>query len=149
MTIDKSALKTRMLELEHEELDHAIEHYEAFLRESRLGEGESHTRDDYASARVNADLAHAFDHPVHEHQAKIDLIESTDFGPRTEVALGAAVKFGGKRFVVVTSTRRFTVDGKEVMGISTESPVFKAMKGLSAGDSFTLNGREITLEEVY
>ncbi|PIE10272.1 MAG: hypothetical protein CSA72_09015 [Rhodobacterales bacterium] len=138
-----------MLELEHDELDHAIEHYEAFLKGSRLDGREAHDRDEYAVARLNADLAHSFDEPVHEHQAKIELIEHTDFGPKTEVERGAAVKFNGRRFLVVTSTRRFTVDGKEVMGISMDSPVFKAMKGLSAGDSFTLNGREITLEEVY
>lgn len=149
MTVDKNALKARLLELEHDELDHAIEHYEAYLKDSRLDDRETHDRDDYATARLNADLAHSFDHPVHEHQAKIDLIESTDFGPKDKVERGTAVRFGGKRFVVVTSTRRFELDGKEFMGISTESPVFKAMQGLKAGDSFALGGREITLEAVY
>lgn len=147
--INKATIKSRMLELEHDELDHAIEHYEAFLKDSRLDGREGHDRDEYASARTNADLAHSFDHPVHEHQAKIELIENTDFGPKTTVEQGAVVKFGGKRFVVVTSTRRFTVDGKEAMGISLDSPAYKAMKGLEQGEEFTLNGRDIMLEEVY
>lgn len=149
MTIDKNAIKARMLELEHDELDHAIEAYEAYFHDSHLIAGETHDRDDEAMARMNADLAHSFDHPVQEHQAKIALIEDTDFGPKSEAERGAVVRFGGKLYVIATSTRRFTCGTQEFMGISMDSPAFQALKGLSTDESFTLNGREILIEGIW
>lgn len=146
--IDKTALKARMLELEQAELDHAVEHYEQFLKDARLDEREAHDRDEYAAARMNADLAHAFDHPVHEHEAKISVIKKLDFGPKTEVAQGAVIGFSGRHFVVAVSTRRFEFAGQEYMGISVDSPLYKKIAGLVAGDKFSMGGAEITLDEV-
>lgn len=147
--IEKSVLKARMTQLEQDELDHAIEHYEAFLADAKVDAREAHSQDDYATARQNADLADAFDHPIHDHRAKLELIEALDFGPKTQAEPGAVVGWAGRHFVVSTSTRRFSCDGLEFMGISQDAPVYKAIKGLSAGDEFTLNGRCMVLDEVY
>lgn len=146
--MDKLALKARMLKLEHEELDHAVEHYEAFLSDSRLDEREAHDRDEYAAARQNADLAHAFDHPVHEHEAKIAVLEDMEFSPKSEVSQGAVIGFSGRVFVVSVSTRRFTFEGQEMMGISIESPLYKKIAGLQEGDTFDMAGKDITLDMV-
>lgn len=149
MKIDKDAIKNRMLALEHAELDHALEAHDSFRQDSHLSDRETHDRDDEAMARMNADLAHSFDHPVHEHKAKITLISKTDFGPKTTAERGAVVRFGGNHYVIVTSTQRFRVGEIELMGISLDSPAFRAMKGLGAGDIFSLNGREFTLDHVW
>lgn len=144
----KQAIRTRMLALEEDELTTAIAHYERFLAEARLSDRETHDTSDLAEARENADLAAAFDHPVHTHQAKIDAIEATDFSVTDRVRAGAILGFGGRHFVVAVSTVRFDCDGVTYMGISTQSPIYKAMEGLRAGDTATFNGREITLDSV-
>lgn len=144
----KTALAARMLELEEAELASAREHYDKFLRDSRLDEREAHDTTDLAEARENADLAAAFDHPVHTHQAKIDAIKATDFAPTDTVRPGAVVGFGGRHFVVCVSTAKFDCNGATYMGISTQSPIYRAMADLSVGESFAFNGREVTLDEV-
>ena len=152
MAEDRAALKRaihdKMLALEEAELATAVEHYERFLADSQLSGREQHDNSEIAEARENADLAAAFDHPVHTHQAKISAIEATDFSETDTVRPGAVVGFNGKRFVVAVSTVRFECEGQTYMGISTQSPIYKAMDGLQAGDSFTFNGREIELDEV-
>ncbi len=145
----KQAIRARLMALEEAELATAKAHYASFLKESRLDGRESHDKDDIADARENADLAAAFDHPVHTHQAKIDVIESTDFSLTDQVRPGALVAFNGGHFVVVVSTARFDCDGVTYMGISTQSPIYKAIKGLEAGDTFAFNGREMTLDAVF
>lgn len=144
----KLLLAQRMIALEEAELDAAREHYAHFLRDSRLDERETHDTTDLAEARENADLAAAFDHPVHAHKAKIDAIRATDFSPADVVRPGAAVAFGGRNFVVCVSTGKFDCEGRTYMGISVQSPIYRAMAGLAAGEVFDFNGREIEIDEV-
>lgn len=151
-TSDRAALKQQirdgLMALEAEELASAKAHYQAFLQDSALGHREVHDKDDVVASRENADLAAAFDHPVMAHHAKIDVIENMDFALTDTVAPGAAVSFGGRNFIIAVSTAQFQVADQSYMGISTDSPIYKAMAGLGAGDSFTFNGREITLDDV-
>ncbi|HKL69889.1 hypothetical protein [Salibaculum sp.] len=144
----KTELRDRMMALEAEELRAARDHYEAFLKDSRLAENEPHERDEMAAARVAADLAHGFDDPIHDHEAKIDALESLDIGPSTEVGPGAVVTLNGRHFIIAVSTRRFDCGGVTYMGISQESPIYKKMVGLKAGESFDQNGIEMVIDEV-
>ena len=145
----KLAVRNKLMALEEAELADAIAHYEAFLHDSALDDREAHDKDEIAVSRENADLAAAFDTPVQTHHAKIDVIENLDFALKDEVEPGAVVSFNGRHFIVAVSTTRFDVEGRTYMGISTQSPIYNAMKGLSEGDSFTFNGREMTLDEVF
>ena len=145
----KQALRTKMLSLEAAELETAIDHYERFLSEAKLDGREQHDNSDIAEARENADLAAAFDHPVKDHHAKIDVLENMDFTVTDTVEPGAVVRFGGRYVVVSVSTGAFDLEGVTYMGISPQSPIFKAMRGLSAGDRFAFNGRDVEIEEVF
>lgn len=144
----KKAVHDKMLSLEEAELATAQAHYQSFLHDAVLDDREGHDKDDIAVSRESADLAAAFDHPVHTHQAKIEAIESTDFSVTDTVRPGAVVAFNGRHFVVAVSTSRFDCGGVTYMGISTQSPIYRALDGLKAGEVFTHNGREFTLDDV-
>ncbi|QBF32992.1 hypothetical protein [Thalassococcus sp. S3] len=145
----KQAVYDKMFALETAELETAIAHYEAHLKGSRLDPTESHDTDEISDARESADLAAAFDQPVQTHHAKVDVLENIDFSVTDTVRPGAIVTIDGRHLVVATATARFDVDGVTYMGISEQSPIYKAMAGLQAGDSFTLNGRDATVDEVF
>ena len=81
-----------MLELEAAELATAQAHYARFLAEAKLGDREQHDNSDIAEARENADLAAAFDHPVKDHHAKIDVLENLDFSVCDMIGPGAVVR---------------------------------------------------------
>lgn len=144
----KKAIVDRLMSLEAQELATAQAHYDAFLKDSQLDDREVHDKDDIVASRESADLAAAFDAPVHAHHAKIDVIENTDFSLAERVQPGAVVEFNNRRFVVCVSTTRFDVDGQTYMGISTQSPIYLAMVGLQAGDIFTHNGTEFEVQDV-
>ncbi len=52
-------------------------------------------------------------------------------------------------FFVSVHTGSFEVDGKEVMGISTKSPIFQKMMDMEKGDSFRLRDIAYTIEELF
>ncbi|WP_050931121.1 hypothetical protein [Aestuariivita boseongensis] len=145
----KDALRTKMLSLEAAELETAIEHYERFMADAKLGGREQYDNSDLAEARENRDLAAAFDHPVKDHHSKIDVLENLDFAVTDTVQPGAVVRFGGRSVIVAVSTAQFELEGETYMGISPGSPIYQAMSGLGAGDTFELNGREIKIDEVF
>jgi len=144
----KQAVHDKMMSLEAAELASAIAHYESFMAEAKLDDREVHDKDDIVGARENADLAAAFDHPVQAHHAKIDVIENMDFSLTDTVGPGALVNFGDRWFIVAVSTTRFEVNGVTYMGISTQSPIYKAMAGLQAGDVFAFNGKDVEIQDV-
>ncbi|WP_372571250.1 hypothetical protein [Ruegeria jejuensis] len=144
----KQAVVAKLMSLEEAELADAIAHYEAFIADSRLDERETHDKDDLAASRENADLAAAFDTPVQAHHAKIDVIENTDFSLTDAVGPGAIVSFKDRSFIICVSTTRFEVEGTTYMGVSTASPIYKAMAGLEAGESFGFNGTEFEIQDV-
>lgn len=144
----KQAIHDKILSLEEAELATAQAHYDTFMKESQLDGREVRDKDDIVGARENADLAAAFDHPVQAHHAKIDAIEELDFSVTDTVAPGAVVIFPDRRFVVAVSTERFEVAGQTYMGISPQSPIYKAMAGLEAGEEFLFNGQTLEIQAV-
>jgi hypothetical protein len=61
---------------------------------------------------------------------------------------GAVVKLGGRFFVIAVSTGKFMCDGNEIMGISTQGPIYAGLEGKRPGDAISFNGRELVIEEV-
>lgn len=144
----KKSVQDALLALESEELATAREHLQAHIKDSILDASEVRDTDEYVASNEQVDLAEAFSHPVTTHEAKVDVIENTDFALTDTVRPGAVVVVDGRRFIVAVSTRRFEVGGETYMGISQESPIYKAMEGLQAGESFTFHGKDVEIEDV-
>jgi hypothetical protein len=147
--IDKSHLRTTMLALTEAELAQAHKTYERFLAAARLDRFEPVENDEQAQAETAADLAEAFDDLEHEAQAKIAAIAGLDFGPKTEVGPGAAVRIGDRFLVVGVSTGEFTCQGQKFIGISQAAPIYEALEGKKAGEVCEFRGRKMKVTEVY
>jgi len=146
--MDKQAVQKTMLSLESDALEHAREKYLDFVANARLDRSEPIENDEQAQAEIASDLSEAFDQPVHSHSDKIETLKAIDFGPKSEVEPGAIVHVWGRYFVISVSTDKFTCDGHELMGISTQAPIYKVMEGKRAGEACTFNGRALMVEEV-
>ena len=144
----KRDIAHKIMSLEAEKLATAQAHYDAFLKDAQLDGREEHDKDDIVGARENMDLAAAFDHPVQTHHAKIEVLAGLDFSLKEAVEPGAVVRFNGRSFVVAVSTTRFDLGGKTFIGISQQSPIYQAMAGLRAGDSFAHNGQNFVIDDV-
>ena len=67
----------------------------------------------------------------------------------TQVELGAVVVTDQQVFYISSSLERVEVDGAEFFGISTQAPIYAALKSKRAGDSFTYAGLSYRVLEVY
>lgn len=146
--MNKTDIRNVMLDLEARHFNCTRQSYLDYLAASRQEEGEVVVIDERAQAELAADLSEAFDQPLHDHERKIAKLRTVDFTPKVAVSEGALVKLLGRFFVVAVATDRFRCGTQEVMGISTDAPIYQAMEGRTAGEAFEYNGRSMMIEEV-
>jgi hypothetical protein len=61
---------------------------------------------------------------------------------------GAVVTVNGRNLFLAVPTHPFSFQGMEILGISCEAPLAKAMLGLGPGDSIDAEGRGLVIEAV-
>ena len=148
MNWNKDHIRETMLSLETAALKSARDTYLGYVSTARLDRSEPIENDEHAQAEIASDLAEALDDTLHDYDDKLEKLEMIDFGPKSAVSEGAVVKLSGRYFVIAVSTSKFSCRGRELMGISTMAPIFKAIEGARAGDTVTFNGKNVTVEEV-
>ena len=146
--MDKTALRNALLALEAHELQAARDAYTGYLNSAKPDDESVQDAQDHSLEVEDAELAQGLEAPFQAAQDAMATLQSIDFGPRTTVAPGAVVQLGGKRFVVAVATRPFDAAGATYMGISTESPLYRAAAGLGAGDSVSFAGRDVVIQSV-
>ncbi len=87
----------------------------------------------------------------HLNAAKSDLafLENLEIHPRDAVSLGALVQTDLLCFYIGITLPAFECEGKKVVGISTDAPIFGQMIGKKKGDTFEFHGRKYHIEAVY
>lgn len=138
--MDKTDLKSRLLDMTRADYEAAREKFQSLAAEARVSGDETVERDQQSQAEAAGEMAAAWDEAMHDDEARLKRLQELDFGPKEEVTEGAAVLVDERLLVVCVSTQEFDFDGKRAMGISPAAPIYKAMRGLSEGDSFTFNG---------
>lgn len=147
--MNKDHVRTTMLSLTEDALNHAKQGYADFLQSARIDRSESVEVGDAALAEHASDLAEAFDQPIHTNADKLAKLERIDFGPKTEVEEGALVRLNGRYFVIAVPTAKFICEGESFMEISTDAPIFQPMQGLAAGDDFSFGEQQFEIEQLY
>lgn len=146
--MDKSIIRNRLLSLEAHELEDAREAYRDYVAAARIDRSDTVDNQTHAQAELASDLSEALDAPVHLHADKLAKIRAIDFGPKSKVEEGAVVRFGGRSFVIAVATQVFDCAGVELMGISTDAPIYEALADRLAGERFEFNGRSLVIEDV-
>lgn len=147
-SIDKKKLRDALLTIERASVQEATLLYEAHLQGARPDLSESDDQGQRSQNEQSGIEAQRFEEQAHLHESHRKAIEAIDFGPRKVVELGALVRVNDRYFVIAVPTRGFQVGGVEVLGISTEAPLFTAMDGLSSGDTFEFKQNRFVVTDV-
>lgn len=70
------------------------------------------------------------------------------FQQNDQVGPSTVVKTNIANIVVAVPQRTFEVDGEKYNGVSTESPIYQALEGKSAGDKVDFNGQQLEIKDV-
>lgn len=86
---------------------------------------------------------------ANEEMALLDSMQHTTSEPRDEVSPGAVVATDHDTFFISTSIEQFDVDGDTWIGLSTNSPLYQAMKGKKKGEKFKCKGTTYKILDVF
>ncbi|MGQ1785054.1 MULTISPECIES: hypothetical protein [unclassified Saccharicrinis] len=82
-------------------------------------------------------------------KAQIKLINGyKNAKPTAIVDPGSLVFVQDHVFYISTSVESFNHKGYKITCLSVEAPIYKAMKGLTTGDTFEYNGRSYTIKKI-
>ena len=146
--MDKNIIKETMLSLEGAAVQSAREKYFDYIADASFDRSEPIESDEQAQAEIASDLSEALDDTLHDHTDKLDKLREVDFAPKSTVTEGPLVRLSGRYFVIAVSTSKFTCDGREVIGISTNGPDFRGNRRSTGGEAVEFNGRKLVIEDV-
>lgn len=104
---------------------------EDFSHQTEAGEMEQHMRVKYTEAK-----------------RLLEQLEQIDFSPKDAANQGAYVETDQFNCLIGISTAPFEHDGKSIVGMSTESPIYSSMKGKQVNESFHFGGREYHIRNI-
>ena len=134
------------LERNLQELNHALNDYESA---SNLDEGDTTDPEDLSQQTEYKEMQMRMQ--VQLDQATSNLIRLRDLAVKDhkQAEAGALLDTDKGWFFLGVSLASMNVDGSELLGISSESPAYSAIKGKKAGESFTLGKNNYTIREIY
>jgi len=92
---------------------------------------------------ARASVVEALQHDINV-LANLEEIEPTE-----QIQLGDIIETDQGNFFVGAASDEFEVEGKKYRGISTDSPLFRALLGKQNGDTVEVNGNTFTLNNSY
>lgn len=131
-----------------ERLDQADEAVGLRQQAGEVIEQDEHRVDDVAQQDDAGDMHAAFQEVDAAQQKLVDAAKALPTTRCDVVGPGAIITFGGEHFVVGVATDEFTSGGTTYLGISPDAPIYEAIAGKRAGDTFEFNGARSTLDEV-
>lgn len=80
----------------------------------------------------------------------LKLVKKVDPGKISDkVEFGAVIITNQQKMFVSAALGKISVDGESFYAISTQVPVFKAMRDLKAGDTFQINDNSFTIKDIF
>lgn len=144
--MDKNLIKQELLKKEEKHIALSTKNYYDFLNASDVKVEEVTDLDDRSHQSQSADISKQLDHSVHNHEAHLETIKSISFEPKTMVEPGAIISVNGRCMIVAVSKPPFRIGDRDFIGVSTDAPIYKEMKGKKVGDSFMFNDQKFTIE---
>ena len=133
-------------------IDDFTDRIKALTETDGLGNEESYDNSQMAANTIRVSeintLNNALEFANYEMRI-LEVIKGSTSTIQSEAALGAVVATNRNTFFVCVSIEEFEVDGESLIGISTQSPIFKAMSGKRMGERFSYRGLIYKIEHIF
>ncbi len=150
-TMDEAAkqeVRDALLAWAREQLGSTEERADEEQEASELPQDEGTDVDEVWQSDQAADMNTLLEEHVDQREDGLRAIEERDFSVTSTVRPGAIVEIDGQRYVVGVVVDEVSVAGQSYAGLSAETPLYEAIQGKKAGDSFTFRDKEQTISLV-
>jgi hypothetical protein len=127
------------------ELNRALDDYESA---SNIDEGDTMDPEDLSQQTEYKEMQMRMRVQIDQTQAQLNRLKELAGKATNTAEAGAIVRTSKNDIFIGVSFAPFRVDDKELIGITTETPVYASLRGKGKGDTFKLGKEEYTIESI-
>jgi hypothetical protein len=154
-TVEKKGLRKKLINACIAKQQFLIDDFKERLRELRSDEALNNqpydTKDIAAQAERTTEINN-LNMQIDFANIELDILQTLGRSPEADrdyITPGAIVITNHYTFFISASLEKITVDGHVYIGISTHSPIYKAMEGKIKGDTFTYNNVHYKIKDIF
>ena len=148
MKVDKLELQKTMLTMYETIISDLKE--ELKVKETLANIDEDNTLDpeDYSNQTVSKEMKMLLQKQLDKAQFDFEKVKNMDFSEKSEAVVGALVTTDMFNFILGVATTPFLFGNMQIVGVSTEAPIFSSLLGRKEGDSFQFTGHQYNINYV-
>jgi hypothetical protein len=148
MKIDKLQLQKAMLTM-YETIIHDLRE-ELKAKDSLANMDEDNTLDpeDFSNQTESREMKMLLQKQLDKALFDYEKVKNIDFSEKTEAGVGALVTTDMFNFILGVATTPFLFGNMQVVGVSTEAPIYRNLLGRKVGDSFQFSGNQYNINQV-
>lgn len=148
--VEKSKIIAYLLEEKETSYRNMLQNQQADMREAAKTNEESESLFEDGKVDQSINRVEAKSSAVSALLREINLLRGLDsIEANDNIQLGDVIQTNKGNFFVAVPEEAFTIEGITYRGISTDSPLYRALAGKSDGDKVTVNGAEFELISSY
>ena len=148
MKVDKLQLQKTMLNM-YETIINDLKD-ELKVKETLANIDEDNTLDpeDYSNQTVSKEMKMLLQKQLDKAQFDFEKVKNMDFSEKSVAVVGALVTTDMFNFILGVATTPFLFGNMQIVGVSTEAPIFSSLLGRKEGDSFQFTGHQYNINYV-
>ena len=156
ITTEKSILREKILDACIAQKQSLIDDFEvrmkSLLESEGLGNEEEYDNNELSQKGQASVEVNSLNDALSTANEEMNVLRQLQAGEKishVKAGPGAVVITNKGTFFVSVSIEKFTIDGKNIIGLSAKSPLYLAMRGLSKGSKFQYNNKAYTIIAIF
>lgn len=144
--------KSKLLDAVKSKLAEKIQKFEKLIEDTRASNNDTKSSmgDKYETGReMLQQEINNLQRQLNETLNQQALLQKVNADSSEKVQSGALIETEKGLFYIAASVGEIIVDNRKIMTVSAESPLAKAMAGLTNGQSFSLNNTSQTVKQIW
>ena len=146
--MNKKHLKESIIAAQKQLISELKEKIDSSLTMVDIDETDTIDPEDLSHQSESLEIKNLFEQKLNKAQIELDTLIHMDFSDKKEATSGALVSTENFHFLIGFAAIPFEFEGKRIVGISVDSPIYPSIKGKIAGDSFSYSENNYTILEI-
>lgn len=146
--MNKENLQKKLLELQLISIDEIKEKIAAARSGADIDESDTIDPEDLSHQTESIELKNLFQQQLIKAENDLDVLKKIDFSAKDSAIPGALISTENFHFFLGYASVPFDFEGKRIVGVSVESPIYPEIKGKKAGDTFSFSEKNYTIIEI-
>lgn len=146
--MNKEKLQQKLIEIQHASITELKEKIAAANSGADLDESDTIDPEDLSHQNESIHLKNVFDQQLAKAETDLASLMKIDFSKKDAAVPGALITTENFHFILGHAVIPFEYEGKRIVGVSVDSPIYPEIKGKHIGDQFTFLEKTYTIIEI-